>query len=362
MINRIKLLKKIDAVIGPLFLPFFCRREASRTRPAEIKNILVVRPGGLGDAALLLPSLKAVKNANNSINIDVLCEKRNAGVFKGTHYVDGLYFYDNPLHLLKLFNCRYDLIIDTEQSHILSSIISAMLRGKFKIGFAINDRQCVYDLSVSYRQNEYEACSFWNLFRTVMPIPEYFTLSPPYFFLNENETEKLNTIIPVGLPLVCLFPGATVKERLWEPSNWSRLVDFFEDHGYQVLLLGGGMEVATCETILRNSKQKQAMSLAGRLSIRETSRILEKSALLISTDSGILHVGVLSGAPTVSLFGSGIALKWGPEGDRHEVVNLNLSCSPCTLFGTTPPCPNDFACMEIPADMVIDASRRVLRI
>ncbi len=58
--------------------------------------------------------------------------------------------------------------------------------------------------------------------------------------------------------------------------------------------------------------------------------VIDKSAVLVSGDSGILHVGVGLGRPTVSLFGPGIAKKWAPRGDKHIVINKNLPCSPCT--------------------------------
>jgi len=87
----------------------------------------------------------------------------------------------------------------------------------------------------------------------------------------------------------------------------------------------------------------------------ETTALFDQAKLLISTDSGILHLGVLCNVPTISLFGSGIADKWAPEGEKHIVINKHLDCSPCTKFGTTPPCPNGKACMLkiIPEDIIL---------
>ena len=74
---------------------------------------------------------------------------------------------------------------------------------------------------------------------------------------------------------------------------------------------------------------------------------------LASPHPTILHLAVGLGIPTVSLFGPGIAAKWAPRGERHVVINLNLPCSPCTRFGTTPPCPIHARCIqEISVDLV----------
>jgi ADP-heptose:LPS heptosyltransferase len=77
---------------------------------------------------------------------------------------------------------------------------------------------------------------------------------------------------------------------------------------------------------------------------------------LLSGDSGVLHIAMGLGVPTVSLFGPGRAGKWAPRGERHIVINKGLSCSPCTTFGTTPPCPISAQCLnDITVDEVFNA-------
>jgi ADP-heptose:LPS heptosyltransferase len=81
----------------------------------------------------------------------------------------------------------------------------------------------------------------------------------------------------------------------------------------------------------------------------------------MSGDSGVLHIAVGLGVPTVSLFGPGRTKKWAPQGALHIVINKGLACSPCTTFGTTPPCPHDARCMrDISADEVINAVTMLL--
>ena len=93
------------------------------------------------------------------------------------------------------------------------------------------------------------------------------------------------------------------------------------------------------------------LNLAGQTSLIGSAAVVEKAALLVSGDSGMLHIGVGLGRPTVSLFGSGIAAKWAPQGERHAVLNKKLPCSPCTRFGYTPPCPIGVKCL---ADISVD--------
>jgi ADP-heptose:LPS heptosyltransferase len=158
-----------------------------------------------------------------------------------------------------------------------------------------------------------------------------------------------------------MFPGASIKERLWPIDRWSNVADDLWKMGRQPIIIGGRAEIDMSQEIMHVAKTP-IVNLCGRLSLSETAALFDRSRLLISTDSGILHIGAMCNIPTVSLFGPGIADKWGPKGERHIVINKELPCSPCTKFGTTPPCPNRQECMnEITSGEVIDAAIDLLR-
>jgi len=81
----------------------------------------------------------------------------------------------------------------------------------------------------------------------------------------------------------------------------------------------------------------------------------------VTADSGIMHLAAIMGVPTLSLFGPGIVEKWAPRGEAHLVVKLDLPCSPCTRFGTVPPCPHGYACMrDLEPGMVVEALKDFL--
>jgi ADP-heptose:LPS heptosyltransferase len=103
------------------------------------------------------------------------------------------------------------------------------------------------------------------------------------------------------------------------------------------------------------------LNLAGATTLAETAAVIKKSALLLSGDSGVLHIAVGLGVPTVSLFGPGRVKKWAPQGEHHIVINKELPCSPCTTFGHTPPCPIHAQCMrDISVDEVVTAVTMLL--
>jgi ADP-heptose:LPS heptosyltransferase len=360
------LLKTVDSIVGPLALRLAVNRGLGKRRTSinqKTEKVLVIRPGGIGDAALLLPALKILKDVIPATQVHILCEPRNAGVFAHSPFISKIFNYNRLGDLKKIREIEYDRIFDTEQSHFLTGTLVALLKGYRKIGFATEGRERAYDVSVEYFQDQYEAESFFRLFAAgIENWPEKFQLQPPYFSPTNQEMEKVDALLAdIKREIVCMFPGASIKERLWPIDRWSKVADELWKMGRQPIIIGGRAEIDMSQKIMATANSP-VLNLCGRLSLSETTALFERSRLLISTDSGILHIGAMCNTPTVSLFGPGIVDKWGPKGERHRIINKNFECGPCTKFGTTPPCPNKQKCMsEITSNEVIDAGIDLLR-
>lgn len=357
--NSIQMLKAFDRFIGPILIKLLPSSPRNRNSSSpnlnrsSLKRLLVIRPGGIGDAALLLPGLKAAWNALSQPRIDILCEPRNQGVFHATDFISSIYSYKNPVHLLKTLSTSYDAIIDTEQSHFLSAFITRLGRTGLRAGFKTCGRQKMYSISTTYSHSTYEADQFWKLFCDSLNIQGPLIWDNKYFKktkLPDKVTRNLSS------SFACLFPGATVKERHWPAERWAHVADHLHTLGIQPVFLGTQNESEQIKAASSACKKAESLNLCSKISLAQTAALFQSAKLLVSTDSGILHIGVICGLPTISLFGSGIEKKWGPKGRHHQIINKNLSCSPCTRFGTTLPCPNRFACMDkISAIEVIEA-------
>lgn len=345
MKHHIWFIKLLDRYFGKFLLNLLPKSSKNRTI-AKCKKVLIIRPGGMGDAALLLPSLKAVKNKYTDIKIDILCEARNEGVFKSIDFIDDIFLYHKPLALKPLFRNHYDVTIDTEQSHFLSVVFSWLIKSDFRMGFSGNGRDRCFDKSVDYRQDIYEAYMFWELIDAGLNIGQNYETDFPYFQNNSGKLVNRLILSEFTKKIICFFPGATVSERLWPEERWAAVVDKVTALGFNPVLLGGQMEVPQCSRIASICKTEKMINVSGKLSLSDTAYLFRHADALISTDSGILHFAAMCNIPTISLFGAGIATKWAPEGDKHYLINKELGCSPCTMFGNTPKCTRGHLCME----------------
>lgn len=349
--DRIKLLKLADNILGKFLIQFCPSRINNNTVPGqEIKKILIIRPGGIGDLTLLLPAIHLLRSKFTTAEIDLLCEKRNSGIAALAEGINNVYLYDHGLDLIKCLRNRYDVVIDTEQWHRLSAVVTHLTGASIKIGFDTNERRKVYTHKIPYSHDDYEVYSFLNLFKPLVDNDMAFDENKPFLTVAQKERDKT----------VAIFPGASIAERRWSTEKFSEVAKTFSNLGYKILLLGSKKETKAAEAIKKSVPA--CIDFTSKLDLKGVAGVLAASKLLLTTDSGLMHLSYAVGTPTVSLFGSGIETKWAPRGRKDLIINKHLACSPCTKFGYTPACDRNIECLSlISANEVISAMEKLLR-
>jgi ADP-heptose:LPS heptosyltransferase len=355
---NIRLMKFLDRVVGRMVVLGLPATSAEVAR--ELRSVLFIRPGGIGDAVLLTPAIHALKTTFPDVRITVLAEKRNGAVFTFCSAVDEILLYDRPGDLISSRSRTYDVVIDTEQWHRLSAVMARLVRARMRIGFATNERQRLFSHRIAYSHDRYERESFFDLLAP-FAVEDVVGTGAPFLHVPASASQKADVLLgtlAVG-GYVVLFPGASIAERRWGAANFRRLAEALQRRGASVVVVGGKVDERDGEEIARNGV---GLQLAGKTSMQETAAIIAKSAVVISGDSGVMHVAIGLGRPTVSLFGPGIRSKWAPRGPGHIVLDRGFPCAPCTRFGTTPPCPVRARCIrDITVEEVFSAVETLMK-
>jgi ADP-heptose:LPS heptosyltransferase len=355
-------LKKTDSVFGP-FLSVCAWVVPARKKsvaPAP-HSILIIRPGGIGDAVLLLPAISILKSAYPDAKIDVLAEKRNASIFLLSSHVRTTFLYDKFLDLAAMFGKTYDLVIDTEQWHRFPAIVARLCRAPSSFGYATNIRRILFSRTVSYSHDDYEVYSFLNLVEQSAGKKTFYP-NRPFVEVSEQYTTSVRPFLKRAsdTKLVAIFPGGSINERKWGRDRFHQVTMLLSKQGYGIVVVGGKSDVEEGEGIV--SGISGALNLCGKLSLPETAAVLKESTLLITGDSGIMHIGYGLGMKVLALFGPGREQKWAPRGTNCRVINKHLPCSPCTMFGYTPKCKLNAECMKrITVEEVFAASMTMLK-
>ncbi|MFI5266484.1 MAG: glycosyltransferase family 9 protein [Chloroflexota bacterium] len=138
-----------------------------------------------------------------------------------------------------------------------------------------------------------------------------------------------------------------------------RLVD---STGSRLLLVGTDSDRAPHQLLAR---ELDSLDLSGLTTVKETAAILRRCSLLVSNDSGVVHLAAAAGTPVVAVFGPSNDRAWGPYPVvQHRVVRASLPCSPCFYqgkrLGTPQGCVTRDCLQLVTPDMVVAAAQELL--
>ncbi|MCX7591088.1 MAG: glycosyltransferase family 9 protein [Kiritimatiellae bacterium] len=377
------LMKATDAALGPLCCRLLTAihylRQTSDPTPANlpspVRRVLVIRPGGMGDMVLLVPVLRKLREAFPEACIDVACERRNVAVLAlASLGVNALVYDARPLSFLRhlLAGEAYDVAIDTEQFHHFSAVFVFLSRAPFRVGFKINPRRNpLYTHLVSYAPDGPEGLQFMRLLQPLRIFDGSQAgyqlegaIPPPHVPLPSPVRAEMEQILR-GLPFVAIHAGGRSFHKRWEDVRFVVLAgQLTTSMGQGIVLVGDEQDRGRSESIAAALRMAgdPVVSLAGRLALPEVATVLHSARLFVGPDSGLAHLAVALGTPTVVLFGPSDPLKWGFHEGRHAIVRANLPCAPCFIFGYHRPCRTVDCMKQITVEDVMQACSKILAI
>ncbi len=154
-------------------------------------------------------------------------------------------------------------------------------------------------------------------------------------------------------------PGAAFgPAKCWPASRFKDLAGLLlrAFPGMHILVFGTKKEKEIADKI-RTADPKRVTSLCGQTSLMEAMSLINELDLLVSNDSGLMHVAAACSTPLIALFGSTNPVATGPWSEDARIISLGLECAPCM----SRTCPRDFECMlGIRAEDVFTAARDML--
>jgi heptosyltransferase-2 len=330
-------------------------------------RVLVIRLSSLGDVILTTPLLAALKTAWPAARLTVLTKGSFSPVFEGNPHVDdvavfearGLWGWAREIRRRKL-----DVLIDlhdTPRSRFWTLLSGATFCVRY-------DKRAGARRSLVWFKRESPRLAGGIVDRyqeTLVPLGVAPADAIPKLFLRPEEKLSPDWERRLGPgPFLALAPGALHATKRWYPDRFAEAADRLAgERGWPVVLLGASADQEAAEAVLR-TLQGPAQSLVGQTSLREMMGVLKRSALLLTNDSGAMHVGAALGVPTVAVFGPTVKpFGFFPTAPWTSVVETpGLACRPCSVHGSRR-CPLDhFLCMaDVTVDRVVAAGQALLK-
>jgi ADP-heptose:LPS heptosyltransferase len=312
------------------------------------QKLLVLKFGGMGEAVLASSLLTTLKRQHPSMQVDFLVEERVAGVVnasgEGTSYFydprkDGFWKAIGVLRHVR--QARYDAVIDFEQQSLLTALFARITGIPSRLGFSpstANSRARMLTHVVQLQEGEPMWRWFVRLARILDPgIPESLQTEPLPFsgpkpdwatgWLQSHGIDSSTT----RLVAVHLGVGPSAQYRRWPMERFLEFARTFSGlcPGLALVLTGSREERVLIRRFIESFEGRcvDASDLGG---IEHTAALVRQCDLLISADTGIMHLAAAMGTPTVGLFGPNTPDCWAPAGPRATYVySTRMRCSPC---------------------------------
>lgn len=318
-------------------------------------NILIVKLSAIGDVIHTLPALNAIRKHYPNARITWLVEEETSTLVKGhaalnrvliskrKSWLKGLRGRSRWTSVKEIYrfirelrDTRYDLIIDF-QGLLKSGVLIALSKGKRKVGFGKGMEH--QEFSYIFLNERIPAVNMDNhaLIRGIMLLD---AIGIPRSDIEYNlpvqaqdrqlvDTVLLQHRIKSSKLLVAINPMAKWDTKLWANSKFAELADrLVKQYGASVVFTGSQSDRSTIQDILFRM-ETQATNLAGETTLITLAALYEKADFIISTDTGPMHIAAALGKPTVALFGPTAPWRTGPFGSVHQVIRVELECSPC---------------------------------
>jgi heptosyltransferase-1 len=359
---------------------------ASSSRMFATMKILIVKLSAIGDVIHTLPALTALHRHYPDAQIDWLVEDAAADlvrahaslsrvlVWRRKEFVRLLKAGRLPSAgrlflslLLQLRGTHYDLIIDF-QALLKSSVWIFLARGRRKAGFDQGMEHSEHShLFLNERvpavSMEMHALDRGLTLLHALGIPESQVLYDVPIGEEDGQAAKLLLLasgVRLDQPLVAINPVAKWPTKLWSAKQFSALAGCMLEKGYQVVFTGSKEDRAVIDEMAL-PLGSSVIRLDGRTTLKTLAAVYRIASVVVSTDTGPMHLAAAVGTPVVALFGPTSPWRTGPYGKGHVVLRAGVSCSPCFSRSCKTTELEPVACMNrITVEQVVEAVGRTV--
>lgn len=331
--------------------------------PGPVRRILVIKLRAIGDVLLSTIVTKNLRLAYPLAQIHYLTESPSVEVLKGNPFIDDILDYDRKsmsgLGLIRAVRRGgYDVVIDLF-GNPRTALLTRLSGAGRRVGFRFRGRTYAYNIIAEPRGNSVHNTEF-NL-DALGALGVAIQDRSIYFSFDDADARCVDSFLPPGFVqgsfVVCMNSGGGWYTKRWGLDRFAALADLLvAEYNARIVLPWGPGQLPEAERI-RDAMTHKAF-IPPATTLRQLGALLKKCTIMISNDSGPMHIAAAVGTPVLGIYGPTDPLLQGPFGDNHVVIrNEGLDCLGCNLTS----CPIGHPCMlGLSVETVLQGVRQLL--
>jgi lipopolysaccharide heptosyltransferase II len=364
-----------DAVLAPL-----AWLRSSKPIPPP-KRILILRLERIGDLLMVLGALRAARSYWPDAEIDLVVGSWNAPIARLIQDVTRVETLDAPwlargaagaswpalISAARAWRGRYDLAINLEPD-IRSNLLMWLSKAPRRVGYwtggggACLTEALEYDLHVHVADNALRLVA-----HAAGTSPGAGSNSDGPVTLHIPESARARAEVVLGgavRPIIGVHASGGRESKQWHPDRFAAVARrLIQQHGGTIVLTGSSADRPLVNVVRAALGSAPVIDASGALDLIDLAAVLARLDVLVTGDTGPMHLAAAVGAPVVALFGPSHPSRYGPLTARQRVVRVSLPCSPCGRVRLPPErCRGHVPdCMDgIQVDAVVRAANELL--
>jgi len=318
-------------------------------------KVLVVRFSSIGDVVLTTPVVRALKNQLNC-ELHFITKKAFKGILENNPNVDKIYTIEKSINevISELKTEKYDYVIDLHKNVRTFAL-------KRKLGCK----------SYSFPKLNLEKWLLVNFKRAAMPekhvVDRYFETVKPLGVVNDNlpcdyfiqTQDEINISEVFDLAPKSYVTIAIGAQFATKRMPFSKLEGIIQKIQKPIILVGGPTDKELAHRLVERFSGKALYSACGNFNLSQSASIVQRSAVLLTNDTGMMHIASCFEIPTVSVWGNtvpelGMYPYFPKANDNYSIHEVKgLKCRPCSKIGFKE-CPKKhFNCMQLQDETAI---------
>lgn len=321
------------------------------------QKILVINLMHIGDLLLVTPVLRTLRTNYPHAHIALLADTKLADLVKYNQNIDELISIDKKGYHNKLSTYfsfvgeirerKFDIVINLHANE-RASFIAALSGAKKIVGYSTFGLGMFFDKVIENRKAiKHQVHAHFDVLKETLGITNIDDRGIE-MWLDEAAQQSAEAIWSQAFQssgkIVGLNIGASWPTKRWRKEYYAQLADILLDKGYGIAFFGGSMDIDIVnETInlMKNKQHPMLKTFTGKMTLQELAALLKKCSVLVTNDTGPMHVAVAMNVPLVSMFGPSPVPGFYPYSETSIVLKTPMHCHPCGKHK----CPTNHECM-----------------
>ena len=316
------------------------------------RRILLLRLERIGDLLMTLGAIAAVRRHAPDAELHLAVGHWNEALARlipgitRVHAIDAPWLAREPVAgaartmartLLSLRRLRFDAGVNFEPD-VRSNLILALSGSARRVGHASGGGGALLTHVAPHDPRQHTETNALGVVERLLDHPPEVSAADRVLHVPLEARARAQALLPATGPLIGVHASGGRDIKQWDPARFASVAAELAARQQAAILVTGarGDEAIVARVKAAMPPAVRVIDLVGRLDLVELAAVLKRLALLITGDTGPMHLAAAVGTPVVAVFGPSDPLRYAPKATRVRIVRVDLPCSPCNRIRLPP--------------------------